>query len=113
MGKGDKKTKRGKIVNGSYGRLRRRKKTTNKYVKPVVADVPKEEVVEVKEEKPVVKKKAAKKPAAKKTATKKTTAKKETKEVKAETKKTKKPAAKKTTAKKTAAKADKEPKEEK
>lgn len=26
MGKGDKKTRRGKIVNGSYGKLRPRKK---------------------------------------------------------------------------------------
>jgi 30S ribosomal protein S31 len=32
MGKGDKKSKRGKIVNGSYG-VRRRKK---KVVKPVI-----------------------------------------------------------------------------
>ncbi len=27
MGKGDKKTRRGKIIMGTYGRLRRRKKT--------------------------------------------------------------------------------------
>jgi len=36
MGKGDKKTKRGKIVNGSYGILRRRKKLKVKFEKPVV-----------------------------------------------------------------------------
>ncbi|MAT89864.1 MAG: 30S ribosomal protein THX [Flavobacteriaceae bacterium] len=29
MGKGDKKTKRGKIHNGSYGKLRPRKKRMN------------------------------------------------------------------------------------
>ncbi|MGI6719034.1 MAG: 30S ribosomal protein THX [Bacteroidales bacterium] len=27
MGKGDKKTKRGKIINGSYGKVRPRKKS--------------------------------------------------------------------------------------
>ncbi len=52
MGKGDKKTKRGKIIAGSYGVRRPRK--IRKYSKPVVAD---------KTEEPV----AVKKPAAKKT----------------------------------------------
>jgi 30S ribosomal protein S31 len=33
MGKGDKKSKRGKIVNGSYGVRRRRKKTVKVVVK--------------------------------------------------------------------------------
>ena len=96
MGKGDKKTKRGKIVNGSYGRLRKRKKEKTRYVKPAVAQAPKEEKAEVAEETSPVKKAPAKK-----STTKKTTAKKTTKTAeKAE----KKPAAKKTTAKKTTAK---------
>jgi 30S ribosomal protein S31 len=33
MGKGDKKSKRGKIVNGSYGVRRRKKKVTKPVVK--------------------------------------------------------------------------------
>ena len=33
MGKGDIKTKRGKIVNGSYGKLRPRKKKKTQVVK--------------------------------------------------------------------------------
>lgn len=32
MGKGDKKTKRGKIISGSYGVTRPKKKATNKVV---------------------------------------------------------------------------------
>ncbi len=90
MGKGDKKTKRGKIVNGSYGRLRPKKKRKNKYVKPAVqAETTPEKKVEVSEEAP-----KAKKTTTKKTTTKKTTAKKTT--------------TKKTTTKKTTAKAKKE-----
>lgn len=34
MGKGDKKTKRGKIVNGSYGRRRLRKKKNKQETTP-------------------------------------------------------------------------------
>ncbi|MCK8521899.1 30S ribosomal protein THX [Aquimarina sp. D1M17] len=40
MGKGDKKTRRGKIIMGTYGRLRRKKKdkvTTTKASKPKAA----------------------------------------------------------------------------
>jgi len=99
MGKGDKKTKRGKIVNGSYGRSRRRSKVKNKYVKPIVAEAPKEAKAEIAEEKPEVKK-----PAAKKATPKKTTAKKPSAPVKSEEKETKKAVAKKTPAKKTPAK---------
>jgi len=85
MGKGDKKTKRGKIINGSYGNKRQRKSKVQ-YIAPKVV---KKEITEEVEE---VKKAPVKKAAAKKT----TTTKKATAE--------KKPAAKKTTAKKTIAK---------
>ena len=33
MGKGDKKTKRGKIIRGTYGRLRPRKKKKHENIK--------------------------------------------------------------------------------
>ncbi len=33
MGKGDKKTKRGKIIKGSYGKLRPKKKKKDKFIK--------------------------------------------------------------------------------
>lgn len=36
MGKGDKKTKRGKIVNGTYGRRRRPNKKRKKKLDPAV-----------------------------------------------------------------------------
>jgi 30S ribosomal protein S31 len=36
MGKGDKKTKRGKIINGSYGKKRLRKNTKSTYIAPKV-----------------------------------------------------------------------------
>lgn len=107
MGKGDKKTKRGKIVNGSYGILRRRKKLKAKFEKPVITEVPKEIKTEIAVEKPMVKKAAVKK-----TTTK--AAKSEEKEVKKTvTKKTttKKPAARKTVAKPKKEEADK-PKED-
>lgn len=77
MGKGDKKTARGKRIMGSYGNTRKRKKSAP----VVVAKAPKANVVKDAD--------AVEKPAAKKTAAKKTTA-------------AKKPAAKKTTAKKEA-----------
>ncbi|WXB47414.1 MAG: 30S ribosomal protein THX [Candidatus Shikimatogenerans sp. Tmey] len=32
MGKGDKKTKRGKIINKSYGKHRKKKKKKKKYI---------------------------------------------------------------------------------
>lgn len=73
MGKGDKKTKKGKISNGSYGVTRKRKES----VKVVVKPKPKKETAAKKEapaEKPTpaakkaapAKKTTAKKPAAKK-----------------------------------------------
>jgi len=96
MGKGDKKTKRGKIVNGSYGRLRRRKKLKAKFEKPVVADVPKEIKAEIAEGKAKVKKVAVKKTIAKKVEVKKS--------AKSEEKEITKPAAKKAPAKKVPAK---------
>jgi len=64
MGKGDKKTKKGKISSGSYGVLRKRKKTALfiAKTKKVSSKAKKEEVVEEKA--------PAKKPVAKKVATK-------------------------------------------
>jgi 30S ribosomal protein S31 len=93
MGKGDKKTKRGKIIMGSFGvrRPKRRKQTVVAKIKPVVAKskvVKAEEAEVVKEKKkPVVKKAAIEKKEVAVIATpeKKTTrkpAKKETKEKK-------------------------------
>jgi len=71
MGKGDKKTAKGKRVIGSYGNVRKRKSSTA----AVVVTKPTKE----KAEKPT----AEKKPAAKKaTATKKTTTKKAASETK-------------------------------
>lgn len=99
MGKGDKKTKRGKIVNGSYGILRRRKKLRAKFEKQVVAEVTKELKAVVAEEKLKVKKVAPKK-----ATVKKTTVKKAATTAKIEEKATKKPVAKKTSTKKQAAK---------
>ena len=55
MGKGDKKTRRGKVTAGSYGKTRPRKSGTSKVAAPKVEKAPKE--VEAKAEKP---KKAAK-----------------------------------------------------
>lgn len=86
MGKGDKKSKRGKIIKGSYGVRRPRKKTAvivlkKKTAKPkpkAPKEEPEEKTVAVK--KPAEKKVAAKKPAAKKTSAKKTTAEKPTAE---------------------------------
>ena len=57
MGRGDKKTKKGKIFAGSYGKKRvRKEKTEQKFVKPKVK---KEEVIVEKKAAP--KKKVAKK----------------------------------------------------
>jgi ribosomal small subunit protein bTHX len=48
MGKGDKKSKRGKIVNGSFG-VRRRRKKGAKEVLTTIKNVPvKDEVITVK-----------------------------------------------------------------
>jgi len=71
MGKGDRKTKKGKIRIGSYGKLRPRKKTTDTFV-PKKAE-------KVKEEQPKKQVETKKKTAAKKTTKKKTVAKKTTK----------------------------------
>lgn len=73
MGKGDKKTKKGKISNGSYGVTRKKKDSAKIVVKPK----PKKEAA-VKKEVPVEKAKpVAKKSApAKETTAKKTVAKK-------------------------------------
>jgi len=103
MGKGDKKTKRGKITRGSYGNKRPRK-TSVSYVapaKPAKKAVKKEEIVE-KEVKTPVKPKAEKKPTAKKTTAKKAETTKKSAEKKAPAKKApaKKAAAKKTEDKK-------------
>ena len=43
MGKGDRKTKKGKIRIGSYGKLRPRKKATNTFVPKKVEKVKKQE----------------------------------------------------------------------
>lgn len=74
MGKGDKKTKKGKTFAGSYGKTRKRKSAATVVVtaKPKKAAPAKEKEVEkpvekkVAEKKPVAKKAPAKKPAAKK-----------------------------------------------
>ncbi len=117
MGKGDKKTRRGKIVNGSYGVLRRRKKLKAKFEKPVVDEIPKQIKAEVAEEKPKVKKAATKKAIVKKTTVKKTTTAAKTEEKKAKIPVVKKTATKKPAARKTAARPKKEeaakPKEDK
>lgn len=75
MGKGDKKSRRGKIVNGTYGK-RRPKKESNGFVATQKTEGSDAEAKPVKKapaakaesaKKPVAKKPAAKKPAAKKT----------------------------------------------
>lgn len=74
MGKGDKKTRRGKITNGSYGNKRPRK------LKPeykVVEKPPKKEEPKAETKKPAAKKAAPKKTSAKKAAEEKTEEKKD------------------------------------
>lgn len=61
MGKGDIKTRKGKIKAGSYGKTRKRKSATT-----VAAAKPKAAKKETAEKKPAAKKAATKKPAAKK-----------------------------------------------
>jgi ribosomal small subunit protein bTHX len=80
MGKGDKKSKKGKIAQGSFG-VRRKKNKTKAYVAPAEKPAakkaaPKKAKEAESAEAPKAKKAAAKKPAAKKTATKKPAAKK-------------------------------------
>lgn len=79
MGKGDIKSKRGKISSGSYG-VRRKKKKTRAYVAPAVAEKPAAKAIPAAKKKsaakPAAKKTTAKKPAAKKAASKKATTKK-------------------------------------
>ncbi len=80
MGKGDIKSKRGKIANGSYGK-RRQKKSEAAYTAPVKKEKPapkakEEDVKEAAPKKEAAKKTAAKKPAAKKAPAKKAAAKK-------------------------------------
>ena len=109
MGRGDKKTKKGKRVLGSYGN-KRRKNRTPLFVAPVkkkapVKTTPVEEVVDKIKEVVETKKAAPKKAAPKKVAVKKTTAKKTTakKDEATEEKAAPKKVAKKTTAVKKAA----------
>ena len=72
MGKGDRKTKRGKIRIGSFGKLRPRKKAKDAFVAKKVVKKQVKEVAAV--EKTVTKKKTtAKKTTKKKAATKKKT----------------------------------------
>ena len=75
MGRGDKKTAKGKRTIGSFGVSRPRKKATYPATTSISKTV--EENQEPVAKKPAAKKPAAKKPAAKKPAAKKTTAKKE------------------------------------
>ncbi len=56
MGKGDKKTRRGKIVNGSYGVTRPRR--VYRYIDEVEEEKPKKEVKPKAEKKEVKEKKA-------------------------------------------------------
>lgn len=74
MGKGDKKSKKGKISSGTYGVSRKKRS-----VKAVVVK-PKKKAVKKVEAEAEPKKAAAKKPAAKKPAAKKAPAKKKTEE---------------------------------
>jgi 30S ribosomal protein S31 len=73
MGKGDKKTTKGKRVLGSYGNTRKRAKKNT----VIVSSKPATPKTEATAEKPVAKKPAAKKTAAKKPAAKKPAAKAE------------------------------------
>ena len=77
MGKGDKKSKKGKISSGSYG-VTRQKKKKNAFVatKPKAKKAAPTAEEAPTAEKPAAKKAAAKKPAAKKAPAKKATAKK-------------------------------------
>ena len=77
MGKGDQKSKKGKINAGSYGVTRKRKKSVAFVApKPKAKKVATTEEAEAKPKKAAAKKPAAKKAAAKKPAAKKAPAKK-------------------------------------
>lgn len=82
MGKGDKKSKRGKINRGTYGKRRRRK--SRKYIPEQKTDVKpqKTEVKEKVEEKEVVKEEVPEVKTEKKKTTRKKTTKKTTKKEK-------------------------------
>ena len=71
MGKGDKKSKKGKISSGSYGVSRKRKKSAPYVAKVKKTTQKKEEAPTEKAKKAPAKKAAAKKPAAKKAPAKK------------------------------------------
>ena len=71
MGKGDRKTKRGKIRMGSFGKLRPRKKAKITFVAKKVEKKQVEEVAVVVEKTVTKKKTTAKKTTKKKAATKK------------------------------------------
>jgi len=82
MGKGDMKTKRGKIVRGSYGKSRPRKKTGLKTTVAAVkkeekTEAPKKKAVKAKTKKTETKKAETKKPRAKKAPEKKEESKEE------------------------------------
>ena len=76
MGKGDRKTKRGKIRIGSFGKLRPRKKAKGTFVAKKVEKKQMEEVVEEVAKVVVEKTATKKKVSAKKTIKKKATTKK-------------------------------------
>ena len=65
MGRGDIKTKRGKISNGSYG-VRRKRKASKGFAAPAKKVKPKADAAEVEEVKVAAKKTTAKKAAPKK-----------------------------------------------
>ena len=88
MGKGDRKSKRGKIIKGSFG-VRRRRKASKSFVTPSPKETVKatpaitpeaEEVKPARTARPATVAKAATKPAAKKTAAKPATKKAPAKE---------------------------------
>jgi 30S ribosomal protein S31 len=82
MGKGDKKTKRGKIFSGSYGKTRLRKKSSNRT--EIVTAIMENKAAAKSEEKAEKKTTKAKSTTKKKTATKSTKAKSTAKKKKKE-----------------------------
>ncbi|MBI1286351.1 MAG: 30S ribosomal protein THX [Flavobacteriales bacterium] len=86
MGKGDIKSRRGKIARGSYGVRRKRKTAVSVVIPPKKKAAAKPKAKANVEE--AAEEKVTKKPVAKKTAAKKTTAKKATTTKKAASKKT-------------------------
>lgn len=122
MGKGDKKTRRGKIFTGSYGKHRPRKakgsasaitkkdETVKEKIKVVEADLIEKKPIELKTEKKPIEVKVVKKPKEEKAIKKPKEEKavKKPKEVKTETRKTKTEPKKSSTKKTTKKKPDKE-----